>query len=68
MQMKGPEAVRRIRGMGFGKGLKIFGLTGNVMPEDVEAFMQAGTDGVLEKPLVITAFEDAMAKRSVENA
>ena len=51
--------MRRIRQLGC-TDLKIFGLTGNLMPEDVERFMQAGSNLVLEKPLNLAAFEDAM--------
>jgi CheY-like chemotaxis protein len=59
--MKGPEAVSLIRGLGFTK-IPIFGLTGNVMPDDVRSFVEAGVDLVLEKPLVIGAFVDAVMK------
>lgn len=52
--------MRLIRELGF-VNVKIFGLTGNVMPDDVECFMRAGADLVLEKPLVLSAFEEAMA-------
>lgn len=59
LQMKGPEAVRHIRNQGY-KDLKVFGLTGNVMVEDVDMFIQSGADRVLEKPLDLSAFEEAL--------
>jgi CheY-like chemotaxis protein len=62
LQMKGPEAVQRIRELGL-PDLKIFGLTGNVLPEDVECFLRAGADLVLEKPLNVSMFDNLMSQQ-----
>jgi CheY-like chemotaxis protein len=50
--MNGPTATKIIRSLGF-KELVIFGVTGNVLPEDVEMFMDHGVDAVLGKPLTV---------------
>jgi CheY-like chemotaxis protein len=48
--MKGPEATKNIRDLGYIDTF-IIGVTGNVLPEDVQAFMSHGADAVLPKPL-----------------
>jgi CheY-like chemotaxis protein len=50
--MNGPTATKIIRSLGF-KELVVFGVTGNVLPEDVEMFMNHGVDAVLGKPLTL---------------
>jgi CheY-like chemotaxis protein len=54
--MTGPEATRRLRDKGFGD-LLIVGVTGNIMPEDVKFFLEAGANAVLSKPLNFTALQ-----------
>lgn len=44
----GPTAVKRLRSMGC--DCLIIGLTGSVLPEDVDIFTQSGTDHILAKP------------------
>jgi CheY-like chemotaxis protein len=50
--MNGPTATKIIRSLGF-KELVILGVTGNVLPEDVEMFLAHGVDAVLGKPLTV---------------
>lgn len=52
----GPEAARKIRELGF-NGL-IVGISGNVLPEDVHDFIEAGANAVLPKPLNLTELEE----------
>jgi CheY-like chemotaxis protein len=47
--MNGPEATRIIREMGFDGS--IFGVTGNVLAEDVTMFESHGGDAVIAKPV-----------------
>lgn len=47
--LRGPDATQRIRALGY-KGI-ILGVTGNVLSEDVEFFMQHGANEVMPKPV-----------------
>jgi len=47
--LRGPEATKRIRDLGY-KGI-ILGVTGNVLSEDVDFFLQHGADEVMPKPV-----------------
>ena len=47
--MNGPEAAQLMRRGGY-KG-NIIGVTGNVMPEDIDAYLRCGADRVLTKPV-----------------
>lgn len=50
--MSGPDAVRAIRALGPAyRDLPIHMLTANVFEEDVTAYLRAGADGVLQKPI-----------------
>lgn len=49
--MNGSEACEKVRAMGF-EGL-VVGLTGHVIAEDVDEFMNKGANFVLAKPLVL---------------
>ena len=60
--MDGPTATTAIRGLGF-TGL-IFGLTGNVLQCDKDAFLSSGASFILFKPFDLDLFEAAL--RSVE--
>jgi len=51
--MNGPEATSEIRKIGFQD--TIFGVTGNVLSEDVEFFLSSGADDVLGKPISMAA-------------
>ena len=58
--VNGPEATKRLRRMGY-KGL-IIGVTGNVLDEDVEFFMQRGADDVMPKPVSLKGLKEVWAK------
>lgn len=47
--LRGPDATKRIRSLGY-TGI-ILGVTGNVLSEDVEFFLQHGANEVLPKPV-----------------
>ena len=49
LRMNGPEAAQLMRKNGF-QG-RIVGVTGNVLPEDMQAFVCQGADCVLTKPV-----------------
>jgi len=57
--MDGPTAARQIRSLGY-SGLMI-GVTGNVLPEDINHFKIHGVDEVLMKPLNMKALDDILA-------
>jgi CheY-like chemotaxis protein len=59
--MKGPEACWYIRNK-LQCNCYIFGLTGNVMKEDVDEFMSCGADDVLAKPFQMKDLEAAWSK------
>jgi DNA-binding response OmpR family regulator len=42
----------------------ILGITGNVMPEDVQLFLEMGADEVLMKPLHMEDFHKALVAHS----
>lgn len=48
--MNGPKACRQIREMGC-EDVLIFGVTGNVLDEDIEFFKSQGADTVMAKPV-----------------
>lgn len=54
--MNGPTAATRIRALGYG-GF-IVGITGNLLPEDVQHFRSCGADAVLPKPFTMANLED----------
>ena len=49
--MHGPDATAALRKAGY-EGL-VIGVTGNVLQDDIDYFMQCGADAVLSKPLSI---------------
>ena len=53
--MDGPTATREIRAAGY-KGL-LLGITGDVLPAEIEHFNKCGADRVLAKPIDIPALE-----------
>ncbi|CAB9496965.1 Sensor protein kinase WalK (Fragment) [Seminavis robusta] len=53
----GPDATEEIRKLGF-DGL-VFGVTGNLLQEDVEHFLSKGADEVLPKPVTLALINDA---------
>eukprot|EP00596_Hydrurales_sp_CCMP1899_P010132 CAMPEP_0119042986 /NCGR_PEP_ID=MMETSP1177-20130426/16320_1 /TAXON_ID=2985 /ORGANISM="Ochromonas sp, Strain CCMP1899" /LENGTH=564 /DNA_ID=CAMNT_0007010129 /DNA_START=1274 /DNA_END=2968 /DNA_ORIENTATION=+ len=62
--MTGTEASRQIRSNGYNR--LIFGVTGNALDDDVEAFLTAGADCVIAKPLRAPAL-DAVLRHIAEN-
>jgi CheY-like chemotaxis protein len=60
--MVGPEAVGRIRALGY-RG-PIFGVTGNMVQCDVDEFLTSGCDEILAKPLKIDTLAEAMRRHS----
>ena len=57
--LKGPDAIRRLRGLGYTNTIMI-GVSGNVLPEDVSVFLEQGADGVLPKPLKLEALVETI--------
>jgi CheY-like chemotaxis protein len=53
--MTGTEATRIIRDMGFDGG--IIAVTGNVLEEDMQSVLAAGTDEIVLKPLKVPDLE-----------
>ena len=60
--MKGTEATRLIREMGYGG--KIFGVTGNALQSDIDEFMAVGADEVMIKPLSVEQFSRIISEVS----
>ena len=58
--LNGPEATKVIRELGY-SGL-IFGVTGNVLPEDVNYFKSMGADDVLSKPISLQVLNQCLGK------
>jgi CheY-like chemotaxis protein len=54
--MDGPTATKLLREAGC--DLLIIGVTGNLLPEDVNYFKEQGADAVLGKPLDVKLFEE----------
>jgi len=60
--MNGPEAVRAIRALGGALAdLPIQMLTANVFEDDIRAYVEAGANGVLSKPIEIPSLYAAIA-------
>ena len=60
MPMGGLEATKEIRELGY-RGL-IIGATGNIMPDDIELFLEAGANDVLGKPLSLQDLESSVER------
>lgn len=58
--MSGPTAAKRLRALGY--KVPIIGLTGNVLNDDVNNFLEHGADHVMFKPFNIESFK-LMIKR-----
>ena len=56
--MNGPTATKKLRELGC--TCLIVGVTGNVLPEDVQHFKSHGATHVLVKPLVVETFEELL--------
>ena len=55
-KMDGPTATRELRTK-LGCTCLIFGVTGNVLPQDVKLFIEHGADKVIAKPLIMDRLE-----------
>merc|ERR1712151_533646 len=53
--MDGPTAVKEMRSVGFDS--VVVGITGNVLPDDIEYFKSCGANNVLPKPLQLEKLE-----------
>ena len=58
--MNGPQAVKKIRELGYIG--PIFGVTGNMLPVDVEDFMAHGVNTVLGKPVKVATLKTAVSE------
>jgi len=56
--MDGPTATKRIRELGC--NCFIVGVTGNVLPQDIDHFRAQGANAVLAKPLNVDVFESML--------
>ena len=63
--MNGPTATKKLRELGC--TCLIVGVTGNVLPEDVQHFKSHGATHVLVKPLVVETFEELLYKHQRKN-
>ena len=61
--MNGPTAAKELRGMG--SDTFIVGITGNLLPEDVEYFRSQGANEVLPKPFNISDLEEVLMEYGV---
>lgn len=62
-KMNGPAAAKEIRRLGI--DVHIVGVTGNMLPGDVEHYRSCGADEVLGKPLKMSDLEDLWTKSGV---
>ena len=58
--MNGPEATRIIRSLGYTG--PIFGVTGNVLAEDIAMFKDHGADDVVAKPVQYKKIDELWAR------
>jgi len=56
----GPQAASQMRGLGYAS--LIVGLTGHALGDDLQAFLSAGADEVMSKPLDVGALQAIVAK------
>mmetsp|Transcript_34766 Transcript_34766/g.84012 ORF Transcript_34766/g.84012 Transcript_34766/m.84012 type:complete len:82 (+) Transcript_34766:2616-2861(+) len=62
--MNGPEATRIIRSFGYTG--PIFGVTGNVLAEDIAIFKDHGADDVIAKPVQYKKIDERWARFEYE--
>ena len=60
-RMTGQDATRVIRNELKFEGI-ILGVTGNVLPEDIQTFIECGADDVIVKPMTNYSFVDTLSK------
>eukprot|EP00607_Mallomonas_marina_P007750 CAMPEP_0182417102 /NCGR_PEP_ID=MMETSP1167-20130531/1518_1 /TAXON_ID=2988 /ORGANISM="Mallomonas Sp, Strain CCMP3275" /LENGTH=306 /DNA_ID=CAMNT_0024590409 /DNA_START=303 /DNA_END=1219 /DNA_ORIENTATION=- len=63
--LNGPMATHQIRKMGFIG--PIIGVTGNVLPNDIDYFMEKGASKVLLKPLSIESLEQTISDELIRS-
>jgi CheY-like chemotaxis protein len=73
ISVDGVEAARRIRsGAGGGAQAPIIALTANADPDDAAAYISAGMNGVVEKPMkpenLLQALQQALAESGAAKA
>ena len=61
--MNGPTAAANIRALGY-EGF-IVGITGNLLPEDIQHFRSCGADAVLPKPFTMANLEELWTEHEV---
>lgn len=61
--MDGPTACKQMRLMGCSSF--VAGVTGNLLPEDLEYFMHCGANAVLPKPFKMASLEDLWVEYGV---
>jgi CheY-like chemotaxis protein len=64
--LNGPKTAQKLREMGY--NMIIIGVTGNVLPEDRDYFMQHGVDAVLPKPVTIASLMETFEKLCAERS
>jgi len=62
--LNGPEAAQKLRRMGC--QTFIVGVTGNVLPEDQQHYLQCGANSILTKPFVMSRLEQLWEKHGIE--
>jgi CheY-like chemotaxis protein len=64
----GPEATKRLRELGY-RGL-VIGATGHCLPEEIQSFLDAGADRVMNKPItadsILATIDELNAKFSLD--
>lgn len=61
--MTGPEAARKIRS--YGIDVFIVGVTGNLMPEDVDYFHECGAGAILSKPFRMSELDNLIFEHNI---
>jgi len=61
--MTGPEAARVIRS--YGSDVFIVGVTGNLMPEDVDYFHECGAGAILSKPFRMSELDNLIFEHNI---
>lgn len=61
--MTGPEAARKIRSHGI--DVFIVGVTGNLMPEDVDYFHECGAGAILSKPFRMSELDNLIFEHNI---
>lgn len=61
--MTGPEAARKIRS--YGLDVFIVGVTGNLMPEDVDYFHECGAGAILSKPFRMSELDNLIFEHNI---